>query len=282
MITRPSSGMTMKGAGLYEISGLAWSGAGRIRGSKCRLDGGATLARCRAAGAALPKSLVRFRLPWEWNGNRRSLQSRATDEKGDVQPTRKAYKAQNAVDRRFHNNTIVTWASEQTGASKMFTFKPLAVSIAVAALLAACATQATDTAVPRAVRTSAAGFAGGDPRWDISIPPSGAGLPARQRHASRRAGLRREMPGVSRRKRRGQARRSARGRGRHARYTKPLRTVGSYWPYATTLFDYMRRAMPIRTRSRSQRRGVRGVAYVLLMNGIIGEDAVMNAQTLPP
>ena len=118
LITRPSAGMTMNGAGLYEISGLAWSGAGRISRVEISLDGGATWRDAALQGQALPKSLVRFRLPWDWNGQPAQLQSRAIDEKGNVQPTRKAYKAENAVDGRFHNNTITTWSIGADGSVK--------------------------------------------------------------------------------------------------------------------------------------------------------------------
>ncbi len=118
LITRPSAGMTMQGAGLYEISGLAWSGAGRITRVEVSLDGGATWRDAALQGQALPKSLVRFRLPWDWNGSPAQLQSRAIDEKGNVQPTRKTYKAENAVDGRFHNNTIVTWSVNADGSVK--------------------------------------------------------------------------------------------------------------------------------------------------------------------
>jgi len=63
---------------------------------------------------------------------------------------------------------------------------------------------------------------------------------------------------------------------------KPLRTVGSYWPYATTLFDYTRRAMPISNPlSLSDDEVYAVTAYVLYLNGIIAESAEMNAQTLP-
>jgi cytochrome c len=62
----------------------------------------------------------------------------------------------------------------------------------------------------------------------------------------------------------------------------PLRTVGSYWPYATTLFDYVRRAMPITNPLSLSDDEVYAVsAYVLYLNGIVGEDVAMNAQTLP-
>ena len=63
---------------------------------------------------------------------------------------------------------------------------------------------------------------------------------------------------------------------------KPLKTVGSYWPYATTLFDYVRRAMPLKDPGTLTPAQVYAVsAYILNLNGIIGENEAMNAQTLP-
>jgi cytochrome c len=61
----------------------------------------------------------------------------------------------------------------------------------------------------------------------------------------------------------------------------PVKTVGSFWPYATTLFDYVRRAMPFNVpRSLSNDEVYAVCAYILQLNGIIGESTVMNAQTL--
>jgi len=74
--------MTLPRTGYYEISGIAWSGAGRIRRVEVSTDGGATWAEAALTGEERPKSLVRFRLPWEWTGKEAVLQSRATDEKG--------------------------------------------------------------------------------------------------------------------------------------------------------------------------------------------------------
>jgi len=62
----------------------------------------------------------------------------------------------------------------------------------------------------------------------------------------------------------------------------PVKTVGSYWPYATTLFDYIRRAMPYdHPRSLSADQVYSLAAYVLFMNGIVGESQEMNEKTLP-
>jgi sulfane dehydrogenase subunit SoxC len=110
VITRPSSTMTLPRPGLYEITGLAWSGAGRIRQVEVSTDGGASWTAATLLGEERPKSFVRFRLPWEWTGKPAVLQSRATDEKGRVQPKRADFLARYAPDIRFHNNSIVSWA----------------------------------------------------------------------------------------------------------------------------------------------------------------------------
>ena len=62
----------------------------------------------------------------------------------------------------------------------------------------------------------------------------------------------------------------------------PIKTIGSYWPYATTVFDYVRRAMPYPTpHSLSDQEVYAITAYLLNLNGVIGKDAVMDAKTLP-
>jgi mono/diheme cytochrome c family protein len=64
--------------------------------------------------------------------------------------------------------------------------------------------------------------------------------------------------------------------------TRPLKTVGSFWPYATTIWDYVNRAMPFDQPGLLKPEEVYAVvAYILNLNGIIDEDAVMNAGTLP-
>jgi mono/diheme cytochrome c family protein len=159
---------------------------------------------------------------------------------------------------------------------------PKRLVVAVAAALSACAAQPTSAPVKAPAfgePVSAAEIA----RWDISIPPSGAGLPA---------GSGSVKQGESVYAAKCQACHGAKGAGKPAdplvggigslATGKPLRTVGSYWPYATTLFDYTRRAMPTTNPLSLTNDEVYAVtAYVLYLNGIIGESAVMNAQTLP-
>ncbi|TDJ45788.1 MAG: cytochrome c [Gammaproteobacteria bacterium] len=63
---------------------------------------------------------------------------------------------------------------------------------------------------------------------------------------------------------------------------KPLKTVGSYWPYATTIFDYLRRAMPFQMPGSLSNDDIYAVtAYLLFVNDIIAEDAEINAESLP-
>ena len=62
----------------------------------------------------------------------------------------------------------------------------------------------------------------------------------------------------------------------------PVKTVGSYWPYATTLFDYVRRAMPFHeTKSLTSDEGYAVSAYILNLNGVIGANDALDAQSLP-
>ena len=115
VITQPSFGMKMQGPGWYEISGVAWSGAGKINRVEVSIDGGTSWRDGVLQEPVFSKSVTRFRLPWEWNGQPALLQSRATDEKGRVQPTRAAWLPQYMPQQRYHNNSIQTWAIATDG-----------------------------------------------------------------------------------------------------------------------------------------------------------------------
>ncbi len=117
-ILKPSLGMTMKGPGLYEVSGLAWSGAGRISKVEVSADGGKTWALAALNGPILPKALTRFRMPWKWDGQPSTLMSRATDETGGTQPTRASWIAQYAPGQGYHFNGIQSWSIEADGTVK--------------------------------------------------------------------------------------------------------------------------------------------------------------------
>ncbi len=115
VITQPSGGLTMQGAGLYEISGLAWSGAGRIAKVEVSVDGGANWRQASLQAPVLSKAVTRFRLAWQWNGAPAMLQSRATDERGAVQLERGAWTANYSPAQRYHNSMIQTWQVNADG-----------------------------------------------------------------------------------------------------------------------------------------------------------------------
>lgn len=109
VITRPSSTMTMSGPGLYEISGLAWTGSGTVSRVEVSADGGKSWADAELHGPVLPRALTRFTLPWKWDGAPAVLLSRATDETGMVQPTRTEWTKRYAAGNYNHNNAIQAW-----------------------------------------------------------------------------------------------------------------------------------------------------------------------------
>jgi sulfane dehydrogenase subunit SoxC len=115
VITSPSGGFTMRGPGLYEISGLAWSGAGRIRRVEVSADGGSSWGDAALSDPVLPQALTRFRMAWRFDDGVHVLQSRATDETGAVQPTRAAFLAAKGAQYRYHNNSIQSWGITGTG-----------------------------------------------------------------------------------------------------------------------------------------------------------------------
>ena len=141
---------------------------------------------------------------------------------------------------------------------------------------ASCVAQETPNLGRPAARAEIAG-------WDISIPPDGIGLPpgsgtpeqgavvyaqkCQSCHGEKGAGKPNDQ--------------LVGGQGTLASKS-PVRTIGSYWPYATTVFDYVRRAMPYtESKSLTNEEVYAVTAYLLHLNGIIGAQDVMNAQTLP-
>ena len=116
-ITHPSPGLALKGPGLYEISGIAYSGNGRIAKVMVSADGGKSWGEAALQGPVLSKAFTRFRIPWKWNGGPAVLQSRAWDERGHVQPTRgQAAKVPPVTGfPSQHYNGPTSWAIDTTG-----------------------------------------------------------------------------------------------------------------------------------------------------------------------
>jgi sulfane dehydrogenase subunit SoxC len=115
IITRPSPGLLLKGPGFYEISGLAWSGRGRVVRVEVSADGGASWTEAALQDPVLPKALTRFRAAWIWNGGPAILQSRATDETGMTQPTRAQFAAERGLRGLYHYNAVASWRIDEKG-----------------------------------------------------------------------------------------------------------------------------------------------------------------------
>ena len=115
LITSPSAHMILKEKGLYQITGLAWSGRGKISKVDVSADGGKSWAEAELQEPVLDKSLTRFRLPWQWNGSSAVLKSRATDETGYVQPERTELVKERGKHGFFHYNAIINWQVDSDG-----------------------------------------------------------------------------------------------------------------------------------------------------------------------
>jgi sulfane dehydrogenase subunit SoxC len=115
LITHPSFGHQLKKAGLYQISGLAWSGRGKIAKVEVSADGGKTWAEAQLQEPVLSKCFTRFRIPWQWNGEKAILKSRAIDETGYVQPERDVLIKSQGQHGYFHYNAIVSWEISSNG-----------------------------------------------------------------------------------------------------------------------------------------------------------------------
>lgn len=116
VITHPSGQQVLPQAqGFYEISGLAWSGRGRIAKVEVSADGGETWALAHLHGPVLDRAFTRFSIPWQWTGKKTVLMSRATDALGHVQPTRSAWKSRYAAHSFNHYNAIQAWQVGRDG-----------------------------------------------------------------------------------------------------------------------------------------------------------------------
>jgi sulfane dehydrogenase subunit SoxC len=109
VITSPSGGQHLTGPGFQEITGLAWSGRGRIVQVDVSTDGGQTWSVATLQDPVRPIAWTRFRLPWTWDGQPARLQSRAIDETGYVQPTLAQLVEARGVNSFYHFNGIQTW-----------------------------------------------------------------------------------------------------------------------------------------------------------------------------
>jgi sulfane dehydrogenase subunit SoxC len=119
VITFPSGEMKLPGPGFYNVSGLAWSGRGRVQSVDVSVDGGQSWRPAQLNVMPEPVCTVRFSYPWMWDGKPAILQSRCTDETGYIQPTLKQLIAIRGSHGPFgsiyHLNAIQSWAIDETG-----------------------------------------------------------------------------------------------------------------------------------------------------------------------
>lgn len=115
IITSPCVPGRLDGQGWRPVSGVAWSGRGRITRVDISADNGATWHQAELQGPALPKAHTRFTMMWNWDGQPAVLLSRATDETGYVQPGRQALLDARGAGTDYHNNAIRGWRVESDG-----------------------------------------------------------------------------------------------------------------------------------------------------------------------
>jgi sulfane dehydrogenase subunit SoxC len=125
VILRPSLGQRLPGRGYYEINGLAWSGGGAIRRVEISTDNGRSWKDAKLQEPVMRMALTRFRLGWTWDGEETVIQSRCTDERGEVQPTLEAFGRSWGVPNAkeywqhhsgaFHFNGIQPWKIDRDG-----------------------------------------------------------------------------------------------------------------------------------------------------------------------
>lgn len=115
VITTPSGGQMLLDKGYYNVTGLAWSGRGRIKAVDVSFDGGHNWQSARLESPVLPKALTRFNIGWIWDGSPCILQSRAMDETGFVQPTYRQLREVRGTRSIYHNNAIQSWKVSASG-----------------------------------------------------------------------------------------------------------------------------------------------------------------------
>jgi sulfane dehydrogenase subunit SoxC len=114
VITSPSGMMEVR-PGFIRITGLAWSGHGKISKVEISTDAGRSWKQAELNQPALPKAQTRFQMDWEWDGKPTKIVSRSTDEKGNVQPDRKSFIDRVGTNALFHYNAQQTWSVDAEG-----------------------------------------------------------------------------------------------------------------------------------------------------------------------
>ena len=115
VITTPSGGQKLLDRGYHNVSGLAWSGRGKVKRVDVSFDAGRSWRTARIDGPVLSKALTRFNIDWVWDGSPVIMQSRAIDETGYVQPKINQLRAVRGTRSIYHNNAIQSWRVAESG-----------------------------------------------------------------------------------------------------------------------------------------------------------------------
>ena len=118
VVTSPSGGQVLLQKGFHNISGLAWSGRGKITRVDVSADGGRNWRPARLEGPVLSKCLTRFNADFVWEGKPAIFQSRAVDETGHIQPSYGELRKVRASRSTYHNNAIQSWSLAENGELK--------------------------------------------------------------------------------------------------------------------------------------------------------------------
>jgi sulfane dehydrogenase subunit SoxC len=114
VITSPSGTMMIK-PGHQRITGLAWSGHGKIARVEISTDGAKSWKEAQLNLPILPKAQTRFQMDWIWDGKPTKIVSRSIDDKGNVQPDRKSFIAATGTNALFHYHAVQTWSIDGNG-----------------------------------------------------------------------------------------------------------------------------------------------------------------------
>ena len=289
VITNPSPQAPLNHkSGFTVLSGIAWSGRGKIARVDVSLDGGRNWRAAKLDGPVWDKALTRFYYEFDWDGRELLLQSRAMDESGYVQPTKNELRKVRGVNSIYHNNGIQTWHVHKNGEVENVEVGLDAPRLSRCVLLAGMLMTAGPVAAePKAVPQPGASAAakrldiGREAKpeeiagWDIDIRPDGQGLPPGKGTVKQGEPLYMERCAACH----GEFGESAGrwpiisgGNGTLASHD-PVKSVGSYWPYASTVMDYIRRSMPFgNAQSLTNDELYAITAYVFFLNDIVKSD----------
>jgi mono/diheme cytochrome c family protein len=259
------------------MTGLAWSGQRHHHARGCFLDGGKNWQQARIDGPSLDKALHRFYLDFDWDGSScccsRARWTRPAMSSRPRTSSRRA-RGENSI---YHNNGIQTWHVKADGE-----VENVEVGEAPVETAAAAAAPEQAPAADMVVEKSQGAFGLGRKAlpeeiaaWDIDIRPDGTGLPEGSGTVAQGEPIYTDNCAVCHGD-------FGEGAGRWPvlaggqdtlRNDRPEKTIGSYWPYLSTVFDYVRRAMPFgNARSLSDDDVYALTAYLLYLNDVVDDE----------